>query len=65
MKEAIAEAIKSAPPVTVSALTFLGIALSDWTYILTATYTAVLLYVLVRDKLWAPWQAKHRDKLQR
>jgi hypothetical protein len=62
MKEAIAATIKTAPPLTVSALTFLGIALSDWTYILTVTYTLALFYVLVRDKYWAPWRAKQRDE---
>lgn len=56
MRDTAIEAVKSAPPLTVGTLTLLGISLSDWTLILTATYTSVLLFVLVRDKIWRPWR---------
>jgi hypothetical protein len=62
MKEIMLEAVKSAPPVSVGTMTLLGIQLSDWTLILTGLYTLVLLYVLVRDKIVAPWLEKRRSK---
>lgn len=62
MKEIVLDAIKSAPPITVGTLTLLGISLSDWTLLLTMLYTGVMLYVLVRDKIWAPWCARQRIK---
>lgn len=58
--QTFADVVKTTPPVVVSALTIWGIALSDWTYILTATYTTIMLYVLLRDKFIRPWMHKRR-----
>jgi hypothetical protein len=41
---------KPAPPVAVTALSFAGVGLQDWVYILTAIYTLVQL-ALVAPKL--------------
>jgi hypothetical protein len=55
--EVIATTIKSAPPVTVGGMVLFGISLSDWTLLMTCTYTAFLLFVLIRDKIYRPWKA--------
>lgn len=62
MKETVIEAVKSAPPVSVGTLTLMGVSLSDWTLILTGIYTLVLLYVLIRDKIVAPWLERRRKR---
>ena len=44
--EAYAALTKPAPPVAVSALSFAGVGLQDWVYILTAIYTLVQLAIV-------------------
>jgi len=60
--EVIATTIKSAPPVTVGGMVLFGISLSDWTLLMTCTYTAFLLLVLIRDKIYRPWRAGQKSK---
>ena len=55
---AVTEAIKAAPPITVGGLTIWGVSLSEWVLILTAIYTVLQIYFLLRDKLGQ----KHRKK---
>lgn len=55
---AVTEAIKAAPPITVGGLTMWGVSLSEWVLILTAVYTLLQIYFLLRDKLGQ----KHRKK---
>ena len=43
--------VKVSPPVTVSAFTLFGYPLQSWVLLLTALYTLLQIYVLVRDKL--------------
>lgn len=43
--------LKASPPVTVSAISFMGVPLQTWVYLLTAIYTILQIYILVRDKL--------------
>jgi hypothetical protein len=62
MKEVLHEAVKATPPVGVSTLVLYGISLSDWTLILTGTYTVLMIYFLVRDKAVRPWLAKRAQK---
>lgn len=54
--DAVTEAIKAAPPITVGGLTMWGVSLSEWVLILTAIYTVLQIYFLLRDKL----RQKHR-----
>ncbi len=46
-----AEAVKAAPPVSVTTLTLFGIPLDQWVYIVTVMYTCLQILVLYRDKL--------------
>ena len=55
---AVTEAVKAAPPITVGGLTLWGVSLSEWVLILTAIYTVLQIYFLLRDKLGQ----KHRKK---
>ena len=55
---AVTEAVKAAPPLTVGGLTMWGVSLSEWVLILTAIYTVLQIYFLLRDKLGQ----KHRKK---
>ena len=55
---AVTEAVKAAPPLTVGGLTLWGVGLSEWVLILTAIYTVLQIYFLLRDKLGQ----KHRKK---
>lgn len=54
----VTEAVKAAPPLTVGGLTMWGVSLSEWVLILTAIYTVLQIYFLLRDKLGQ----KHRKK---
>lgn len=53
-----AEATKSAPVLTVSALNLLGVPLSTWVLVLTFVYTVLQLYFLIRDKWWRDRERK-------
>ena len=55
---AVTEALKAAPPITVGGLTMWGVSLSEWVLILTAIYTVLQIYFLLRGKLGQ----KHRKK---
>ena len=44
------QAIAAVPQVTVSGLLIFGQPLDTWVLVLTAIYTALLLFALVRDK---------------
>ena len=55
---AVTEAVKAAPPLTVGGLTMWGVSLSEWVLILTAIYTVLQIYFLLRDKLGQ----EHRKK---
>jgi hypothetical protein len=44
------------PAAGISGLTLLGVSLPDWVLIGTAVYTALAIFVLVRDKLYKPWK---------
>lgn len=48
----IQEVTKASPPVTVGALTLLGLPLSDWIIIVTIVYTVLQIFFLLRDKWW-------------
>lgn len=43
--------VKVSPPVTVSAFTLFGVPLQSWVLVLTAIYTLLQIYVLIRDKV--------------
>lgn len=49
--ELAAEAVKASPPLTVAGLTVYGVGLQDWILILTALYTIIQIFILIRDKL--------------
>lgn len=41
------EIVKTTPPIGVSALSLMGIPLSDWVYIVTIVYVLIQIYVLL------------------
>lgn len=47
----VQEGIKAAPPLAVTAATFMGMSLQEWVYAATIAYTGLQAYVLVRDKI--------------
>ncbi|WPC03472.1 hypothetical protein SBP02_11820 [Pseudomonas benzenivorans] len=47
------EAIKSAPPVTVSAAMLMGISVQDWAVILTVIYLVLQIFFLLKRELTA------------
>lgn len=55
---AVSEAVKAAPPLTVGGLTLWGVGLADWVLMLTALYTILQIFFLIRDKL----SQRHRGK---
>lgn len=53
IKEAVAqEATKAAPPLGVGSMVLFGVPMSDWILVLTALYTVLQLFFLLRDKWW-------------
>ena len=46
------EIVKTTPPVGVSALSLMGIPLSDWVYIVTIIYVLIQIYVLIYKTFW-------------
>lgn len=56
-QEVTREVVKATPPVTVGALHYLGVSLSDVVLATTLVYTVFQLYFLLRDKWW-----RQRDK---
>ena len=57
----VAEAAKATPPTAVAGLTLSGVALADWVLLLTAIYTAIQIYFLVRDR-WLKRKNKDGSK---
>ena len=60
-KEVVAttlSAIKSTPPVSIVGLHFLGVSLSDFTLMITAAYTLLLIFFLLRDRVYKPYKAR-------
>ena len=48
----IHEVVKAAPPVAVSVMSVTGITISDVALFVTIIYTLLLMFVLIRDKIW-------------
>ena len=48
----VVEATKASPPLTVGAMTLVGVPLSDVVLYITLLYTVLQLYFLLRDKWW-------------
>lgn len=48
------------PPIAISGITFLGIALSDWVYIGTMVYTIVGIITLIKKHWVDPYLAARR-----
>ena len=46
------EIAKTTPPIGVSALSLMGIPLSDWVYIVTIVYVLIQIYVLLYKTFW-------------
>ncbi len=58
-QEIAVQGAKAAPPVTITALSFLGkIEWNEVVLILTAIYTAAQLFFLLRDRWWRERQAR-------
>lgn len=48
--EVLAEALKSAPSVSVAGATIVGVSLQEWVLVLTALYTALQLAYFMRKR---------------
>lgn len=58
-EQSIVETVtKTSPPVVVSGLAMGGISINEWVLILTAVYTALQVFFLLRDKVYRPWKEK-------
>lgn len=57
----VVEATKASPPLTVGAMTLVGVPLSDVVLCITLVYTLLQLYFLLRDKWWRPKRGKPED----
>lgn len=58
MAEAVDNGMRVAPPITVSAASFMGMGLEDWMYIATIIYTTLQVILLVYQ--WKRGHYKHR-----
>jgi hypothetical protein len=54
----VAETVKVAPPAVIATAHILGYSLSDWLILTSLIYTLILLYVLVRDKIYVPYKRR-------
>ena len=48
----VGEAIKLAPPVSVSTLTIMGMPIADWVYMMTFVYTVVLIVCKIHGEFF-------------
>lgn len=53
----LTEAVKLAPPVSVSTLTIMGMQIADWVYIMTFVYTIVLIVCKIHNEFFR----KHKE----
>lgn len=51
-RDAIASAVKVAPPIAVTGMHFLGYGIAEWVLALTAVYTILQIVILIRDKIY-------------
>ena len=47
-QEKIGDLVKAAPPITVTSMTALGFSISDWVLLLTAIYTLLQIFLVIR-----------------
>ena len=47
-QEQIGDLVKAAPPITVTSMTALGFSISDWVLLLTAIYTLLQIFLVIR-----------------
>jgi hypothetical protein len=57
---AVTELAKTAPPITVTTLSMYQSDMSTMVYIITFIYTILMMYILIRDKLWEPYKRRNR-----
>ena len=58
----VKEIISMSPPIAVTGVTFLEVALSDWVYIGTIIYTIVGIITMIKKHWVAPYLAARRVK---
>ena len=49
--EQLVDVAKTAPPITVTGLTIIGIPVQDWVFLLTVIYTALQIFLALRRYL--------------
>lgn len=57
----VAEAVKAAPPLAVTAATFMGLTLQEWVYVATLVYTLMQLYFLIKDRYFGGGNGKGKQ----
>lgn len=55
--------INMSPPIAVTGVTFLGVALSDWVYIGTFVYTIVGIITMIKKHWVAPYLAARKVRI--
>lgn len=58
----VKDIISMSPPIAVTGVTFLGVALSDWVYIGTIVYTIVGIITMIKKHWVNPYLAARRVK---
>jgi hypothetical protein len=59
----VKDIISMSPPIAVTGVTFLGVALSDWVYIGTIVYTIVGIITMIKKHWVAPYLAARRVRI--
>jgi hypothetical protein len=55
-----AEAVKVAPPITISFVSMAGFTISDFTYAVTALYTVIMICQHAWEKWVKPWRKNRK-----
>ena len=63
--DAVVEAARSAPAVSIAVMSFWGYGVSDWAYLAFLIYTMVLIVHFVWAKLVRPWKRLRRMRCAR
>lgn len=59
----VKDIINMSPPIAITGVTFLGVALSDWVYIGTIVYTIVGILTMIKKHWVAPYLAARKVRI--
>jgi len=64
MKDAAQEVSKAIPPLVVSGFSLFSHPLADWAVMITLIYTVLMLFFLIRDKMFYPFMEYYSGGLE-